>query len=568
MARIFWPLLAACTLFAQQPRSTESGVSEKARIEGILVSATTQQPLKKGQLVLRPVQKAPQPSAPAADTSGAYVGTSDANGKFVIEGVSPGSYTLQADRPGYMQAKYRSTSGGIIAVDSGQSLKDIRVAMTPQGVIAGRVVDEDGDPMTNVRVDLERWGYRRGARSLVGFSQKETDDRGEFRIAGLPAGRYLLTAQIWQPAIDSVGKSTETYVTTFYPSAIDMTQSTPIAVSAGSEVTDIEVRLRKVRVFHVAGKIVEGQGAAVNNLGIQLVPAANGPRTPAYWDHFAIANNGKFDFSNVMPGEYVVVFAESVVFGTVDQSEKASRKLYARFPVTVSDANIADLVVPFHPGASLTGHVEIEGSAQSPGKPPKFPSVRLEAENESTNPYTANTAADGSLDFHDVAPHRYRISLDGAGDGDYLKSARFGDHDVTNAVLDLTESPTSGTLNVLVSPNAGDISGSVTNEMDEPVFDAVVTLGPLSSEEALETRFFRETRSGSDGQFSIKNLPPGDYRVVAWEEIEDDLVQDPEFRARFDDKSIRVKIEEKSHETTSLKLVSHASIEAESAKVR
>jgi hypothetical protein len=65
----------------------------------------------------------------------------------------------------------------------------------------------------------------------------------------------------------------------------------------------------------------------------------------------------------------------------------------------------------------------------------------------------------------------------------------------------------------------------------------------------------------------MKSLPPGDYRVIAWEDVDPNLVQDPEFRARFDGNSATVKLSESSHETTDPKLVSRETIESEAAKL-
>src|ERR1700687_3866763 len=141
---------------------------DQGRIEGILVNQVNGQPLRKGTVALRVMVTGPQPAGASAPNS--YSVTSDAEGKFVFEQVDPGRYSLMADRPGYIRATYRSSGGPSINVGPGQVVKNIRFAITPQGVIAGRVVDEDGDPITEVRVSAMRWMISNGVRRL-GFGQ-------------------------------------------------------------------------------------------------------------------------------------------------------------------------------------------------------------------------------------------------------------------------------------------------------------------------------------------------------------------------------------------------------------
>ena len=95
-----------------------------------------------------------------------------------------------------------------------------------------------------------------------------------------------------------------------------------------------------------------------------------------------------------------------------------------------------------------------------------------------------------------------------------------------------------------------------------------MTLGPASAELAAQSLFFRDTRTGPDGNFTIKSLPPGEYRILAWEEVDYGLGSDPEFRPHFDSRSVVVKLSEGSHETSDVALLSRDAIEVEAAKVR
>jgi len=156
------------------------------------VNRVTGMPVRKGYVTLVAVRRGMQPQN--AGNANGYTVTSNADGKFVFDDVDPGQYAISADRGGYIRTNYRSNSGAIFTLTAGQRIKDIRIALVPQGVIAGRVVDEDGDPITDARVQAQRWVMTGGIRTLRGSQQIPVDDQGNFRIANLSAGRYVLSA--------------------------------------------------------------------------------------------------------------------------------------------------------------------------------------------------------------------------------------------------------------------------------------------------------------------------------------------------------------------------------------
>jgi hypothetical protein len=72
----------------------------------------------------------------------------------------------------------------------------------------------------------------------------------------------------------------------------------------------------------------------------------------------------------------------------------------------------------------------------------------------------------------------------------------------------------------------------------------------------------------SAGAYRLTSLAPGDYRIYAWEEIESGLAQEPTFRKNFESRAAVAKLQEKSHESIELKLISKDAIEVEAAKIR
>ena len=157
-------------------------------------------------------------------------------------------------------------------------------------------------------------------------------------------------------------------------------------------------------------------------------------------------------------------------------------------------------------------------------------------------------------------PDVYRVNVAGAPDGSYVKAIRFGGEDITGKNLDLTYGA-GGDMAVVISPNAADLSGVVRNENGEGV-------PGVSVQVYLADELKRTAITDQNGSYHLTSLAPGDYRIYAWEDIEPGLGQEPSFRKNFEGRAGVSKLEEKSHESVELKLISKDAIEIEAAKIR
>lgn len=242
--------------------------------------------------------------------------------------------------------------------------------------------------------------------------------------------------------------------------------------------------------------------------------------------------------------------------------------------MTVGDEDVSDIAIALRAGPTLSGTImsegaASEGAAETPAAAnPKLPSIALQTvDNLDAGNAGATAKADGTFEVRDLAPERYRISVNGTPEGTYVKSIRLGDDDITNGILDLIEG-SGGVIDIKLSPSGAAVSGTVQNANGDAVGDVLITLGPEALETAIQTLFLRTARTDQQGRFTIKGLPPGDYRVLAWEDVDEQLVTDPEFRARFNDSSVTVKLAEKSKLTSDLKLVPRDAIESEAGNLQ
>src|SRR5215472_11882543 len=175
-------------------------------------------------------------------SNGQYFDTTDADGRFEFDDVKPGRYLATVEHPGFVQAasgKQRST----ILVQPGLDITDLVFYMQPAAVITGKILDLDGDLMSNVGVSALRVGSAQRGMHFHDSGNAVTNDLGEFRIPDLRPGRYRLTANPPQglraphsEARDQV-KEDRIYTTTYYPGTLDDGQSAAVEVRPGDETT-------------------------------------------------------------------------------------------------------------------------------------------------------------------------------------------------------------------------------------------------------------------------------------------------------------------------------------------
>jgi hypothetical protein len=141
-------LIAFACLFpialSAQPKLT---ADDLCSIEGRVVNALTGEPLKKVTLSLRNLDRSPGAWRPPYST------VSGPDGRFAMKEIVPGSYLLSAERSGFLRASYGARSPDqrsvTLNLNRGQTSRNLDFRLTPQGVLSGRVVDEDGDPVMN-----------------------------------------------------------------------------------------------------------------------------------------------------------------------------------------------------------------------------------------------------------------------------------------------------------------------------------------------------------------------------------------------------------------------------------
>src|SRR5260370_12426079 len=116
-----------------------------ASLEGMVVKEPGSQPLKKVLV---------QVIAEEQKQGGNYTASTDADGHFHIENVVPGRYRLFLEKTGFVEVNGRGlkADANVFTIQAGQPLGDLLFRNIPKDLISGRITDEDGDPMSGVKI--------------------------------------------------------------------------------------------------------------------------------------------------------------------------------------------------------------------------------------------------------------------------------------------------------------------------------------------------------------------------------------------------------------------------------
>jgi protocatechuate 3,4-dioxygenase beta subunit len=546
-------LLLSCTLAAQEVPSRKADntpAKDRCSIAGLVVKLGTSEPLKKAHVYLQKVD----------DPRSGYSTHTDAAGHFAIRKIDPGRYLLGVQHTGYVSQAYGDSSsarrGAVLALNPGRDIQDLLFRMVPWAVISGRITDEDGDPLSDVQVQAMRHYFRNGKRTLDGEGSAVTNDLGEFRLYGLAKGRYFIRAQMergWHgpvldPSADDASSTSQTgYAPVYYPGTADQARAATIDVAPGQEIPGVDFTLLPIRTFQIRGRVFDAVlGQPAKDCYIVLV--RHDPNIPTYYnrDDRMDCNKGSFEFSDVTPGSYSVVV----------QLSNSEKRRSARATVEVDNTNVNDVRVIVGAGINFTGRILVEGH-----EPLDLSEVHLwlsDSDVDITGGAGAVIKPDGSLTIENVPEGTVEVGLWGQASGFspdfYLKSARVNGEDILEKGFAVGTGSARGPLEIVLSSTSTRIEGTVTDENDLPSAGAVVALVP-EREQRKQFRRYKDTTTDQYGQFILRGVAPGTYKLFSWKEIENNAWEDPEFLAPFESQGTKVTAEENGHIAIRLKSI-------------
>ncbi len=413
----------------------------------------------------------------------------------------------------------------------------------PKGVIEGKVVNAvTGEPLKKATLMLAGGGSAT-PRQFSPASLAPTNDMGEYRISNLKAGKYIIAAVYRNMAAIMGGGSEKVtsdkpemaYITTYYPTVGDPAEASPLEVGVGTEAGGTNIQMMKATTFRVRGKVVEPfQGkivmVALTPKGATLLNMISRPMT-------VVQGDGSFEIKGVVPGSYSLSAMATDLSG-----------LGAAVPVEVTDKHVEGVLLQTGSGADLPVTLSVEGHCQMDLKNVR---IALQAADGLTLLPKTASMEEGKLMVKSLAPGRYKITVSNLPENCYVKSVRLG---VTEAsedrVIDVSGGA-AGTLHIVLSPNGAQVEGTIRGEDGNPLPGATVALIPESRRPPL----YQSQTTDARGGFNFKGVPPGDYKVLAWEDVESGAYQDPELVKKFDSNAQPLSLKENDRQGASLKAI-------------
>ena len=225
----------------------------------------------------------------------------------------------------------------------------------------------------------------------------------------------------------------------------------------------------------------------------------------------------------------------------------------AQAPVDIASSDVENLVLTPTPGVFIPGRVRLDG--QELTAIADFEKIHVILASAGPNQYMQlprPMAPDGTFSLDNVLPGEYRLIVNYPQPDFYVTEARLNSIDVLHQPLLISNTP-PGPLEIVLSSKAGQIEGKLLNEQSQPVAGIQTVLIPDRFRDRFDA--YKTALTDANGHFILRGIPPGDYKVFAWEAIEENAYFDPDFLRAFEQHGKPVSISESSKQTFDVKII-------------
>lgn len=518
------------------PRDRQGPQIGTGRLRGVVVGGDTGLPLRRAIVRLS-----------GQEFREGRVASTDEDGRWEIKDLPAGRYSLTAMKGGYVQLQYGQRrpfeQGRPIELTDGQTLENVNFNLPRGSVIAGRIVDEFGEPVAEATVAALRYRYVAGRRRMVPAGRfAQTDDGGHFRIYGLPPGDYYLSATLrpfGMMGIES-SDSTTSYAPTYYPGTGSPQQADRVSVGLGAEMSGITFSLLPVRTVKITGTAVDSSGRPMSGAFVMLredTRSGDGMVSMMFGGGGnRVREDGSFVLPNVAPGDYVLE-ARQMMGGPGRRGGDDPEAAFAA--VSVGSEDVSGVTLVGTRGTAIRGHVVVHPAAAATGVKPSEISVNVLAQNpDAPMIFMGREMRDGldedwSFDLRamqsPVLLRTFRLPP-----GYTLKSVLVGGQDVTDSGIVFRQGEPVTGVEVVITASSTTVSGGVTDDNGRPVGDyAVVVFAEERERWGYMSRYVRLARPDQQGAYQVKDLPPARYLAVAVEAVENGEESDPALLERL-----------------------------------
>jgi hypothetical protein len=498
-------LLALALMQAPAPAAT---------IQGIVVTAANE-PIVSARVEL------------TGSTQGVVVTLSDGKGQFAFSNLPQGRYRVSVKKEGYVRQVYGEKKPGdegtLVPVEGGKPTPAITFRMLPAATIAGTVRNEDGYPVANILVRAMRRTYGvRGNKLLTSFASVLTDDLGAYRLYFLDPGDYYVSAsylpQLPTPVNANEDAPRAPYASTYFPGSNDPLDAVPVSIDNGTMSGRIDLRLRRSLPVNVRGTIYSILTKSPAAAAVMLFAPEESGSAARY--STKSDDNGVFEMKLVNPGTYVLAAIALSGDGEIGFST-----------IKVADADYPRADVVIGPGVGI--NTRLFGTVPAGTDLSRIQISLIPLDSYIPAPAGSRIQPNGSITLDNVQPGKYALQVAGLPDMAYVKAAQSDSRDLLEQFVQV-QYDSQAPLEIHLAFDGGQLAGTVTDSAGAGVDGATVVLIPDKGRRQRPDQY-RVVTSSANGRFAVPGIPPGDYKLFAWESVESNAWLNSDFILTYEE---------------------------------
>jgi hypothetical protein len=435
-----------------------------------------------------------------------YTATTDESGKWKMFGLGCGSSFVNVSRVGFLQILKGPPIRAVLT--PGSPVHDLKSELTPQSAIFGKVLDNTGDPVMNAEVTVFQARVVEGRFSLQSLNSYPTNDLGEFRVPALRAGNYTVCTRAPQISLLAGFRC--------YPGPPADGRASAMELPAGREMR-VDLTLTETPEFHIRGTVSGIPPGRDFEPNLILVSDPGSARRNQ------VQPDGRFDIARVPPGSYILI-AEYL---------EPIRPLIARVPIEVGSSDIDAVSVTLEPLITLNGTVRIESQSGEKAPAPQFEILMRPTQPQAGTGQVRWSADSNSFTISHLPPAGFTLEASPPLPF-YIKSATLGGQDVLHGGFSVAKGV--GPLEIVLRDDAGSVEGETVDGDGLPVPSGVVLVPSRGGRPV-------NTQTGLNGHFNMANIPPGEYMIYAWDNLQDAEYADDYWLRKYGGNGVAVTVE-------------------------